>query len=133
MTMKILVGYNGSGPSKRALELAGRCARTATAAVHVVTSMEGGSGERPEDIYKVKKGLEEARNFLEGEGIEYEISELARGLSPGEDLVSYAEENRIDHIFIGIEKRSRVGKLLLGSTAQYIILNAPCPVTTVKP
>ena len=131
--MKILVGYNGSDPSKRALELAGCYAKRAAAAVHVMTSMEGGSGERPDDIQKVKHGLKEARNFLESEGIACEISELARGLSPGEDLVRYAEENRIDHIFIGIEKRSRVGKLILGSTAQYIILNAPCPVTTVKP
>ena len=130
--MKILVGYNGSEPSRLALELAGRHAVAFGADVHVMTSMEGGTGERPEDIQKVKDGLEYARKLLEKQSVGSEIGELARGLSPGEDLVNYAEENGIDHIFIGVGKRSRVGKLLLGSTAQYIILNAACPVTTVK-
>jgi nucleotide-binding universal stress UspA family protein len=31
-----------------------------------------------------------------------------------------------------VEKRSKAQKILLGSTAQYIILKAPCPVLTVK-
>jgi nucleotide-binding universal stress UspA family protein len=35
-------------------------------------------------------------------------------------------------MFVGIEKRSRTQKLLLGSTAQFIILKAKCPVVTVK-
>jgi len=55
-----------------------------------------------------------------------------RGLQPGEDLVQYAEENQIDQIIIGVRQRSKVGKLLFGSTAQYVILEAPCPVVSVK-
>jgi nucleotide-binding universal stress UspA family protein len=57
---------------------------------------------------------------------------LARGSSPGEDLVYFAEENNIDQLFVGVEKKSKTQKMLLGSTAQYVILNAPCPVTAVK-
>ena len=53
-------------------------------------------------------------------------------LEPGEELVQFAVSNRIDEVIIGIRKRSKVGKLLLGSTAQYVILNAPCPVVTTK-
>jgi nucleotide-binding universal stress UspA family protein len=39
---------------------------------------------------------------------------------------------KIDLIFLGIVKKSKVGKLLFGSTAQYVILHAPCPVVTVQ-
>jgi nucleotide-binding universal stress UspA family protein len=35
-------------------------------------------------------------------------------------------------VIIGIVKKSKVGKILFGSTAQYLILNAPCPVLTVR-
>ena len=37
-----------------------------------------------------------------------------------------------DEIIIGLQRKSKVGKLLFGSTAQYIIMNAPCPVVTVR-
>jgi len=39
---------------------------------------------------------------------------------------------KIGEIIIGVRKRSKVGKLLLGSTAQYVVLHAPCPVITIK-
>jgi nucleotide-binding universal stress UspA family protein len=55
-----------------------------------------------------------------------------RGLQAGEDIVLLAEENKVDEIIIGVRRRSKVGKLLFGSTAQYVILNAPCPVVSVK-
>ena len=53
-------------------------------------------------------------------------------MTPGEDMVKYAEENEVDQIFVGIEKKSRTQKLILGSNAQYIILKAPCPVVSVN-
>jgi len=55
-----------------------------------------------------------------------------RGLEAGEDLVQLAEDTGIAEIVIGIKRRSKVGKLLFGSTAQYLILHAPCPVLTIK-
>jgi nucleotide-binding universal stress UspA family protein len=57
---------------------------------------------------------------------------LIRGIAPGEDIVEFANDQKIDEIFIGIVKKSKVGKLLFGSNAQYIILEAPCPVVSVK-
>jgi CheY-like chemotaxis protein len=57
---------------------------------------------------------------------------VSGGLSAGEDLVKFAQENDIDQIFLGIRKKSRAQKAILGSTARHVILKAPCPVTTVK-
>lgn len=130
--MKFLVAYNGSPESKAALDLAIQQASTYNAKVCVITSMEGGHSEKPDDIARVNQALKKVRKQLEEADVDHEVSEMARGLSPGEDVVIFARENSIDHIFVGIEKKSRTRKLLLGSTAQYIILKATCPVTTIK-
>jgi len=130
--MQFLVAYSGSAESKAALKLAADHAKRFTAKVFVITSMEGGHSEKPEDIARVNQELKHVRQQLEDAGLEHEVHEMARGLSPGEDIVRFAKENSIDQIFVGIEKRSRTRKLLLGSTAQYIILKATCPVTTIK-
>lgn len=130
--MTFLVAYNGSKESKAALSLAIKQARVFGAKVVVITSMEGGHSEKPEDIARVSRELESVGRQLQEAGVDHEVQEMARGLSPGEDIVIFAAENRIDQIFVGIEKKSKTRKLLLGSTAQYIILKANCPVTTVK-
>ena len=130
--MQFLVAYSGSDEAKAALRLAADHASLFKAKVFVITSMEGGHSEKPEDIARVNQELRQVRTQLEDAGLEHEVHEIARGLTPGEDIVRFAKENDIDQIFVGIEKRSRTRKLLLGSTAQYIILKAMCPVTTIK-
>jgi nucleotide-binding universal stress UspA family protein len=49
-----------------------------------------------------------------------------------DDLIAVAEETSADFIVIGLRRRSPVGKLILGSNAQRILLDAPCPVLAVK-
>ncbi len=129
---KFLVGYNGSEEAKAALALARTYAEYFGATVLVITSTGGGRGEKPEKIGKAAKDLAYAEQFLKEKGVVCETHQLARGMSPGEDLVSFAEENDIDQIFIGVEKVSRTQKIIVGSNAQYIILKAPCPVVSVR-
>ena len=130
--MKFLVGYNGSVEAKAALSLARDFAKTFSAQVFVMSSLEGGAGEKVEDIAQAEQNLREAKVFFDEQGVECETHQMARGLTPGEDLVRFAEENQIDQIYVGIEKKSRTSKLILGSTAQFVILKAPCPVITTK-
>ncbi len=130
--MKILVGYNGTAPARAALDLALRHARSLGAGIVVVTSAVGGMGESEGDISQMAGILSEARRQVEAAGATCEVRELIRGMSPGEDLVAFAAENAVDLIYVGVEKRSKVQKMILGSNAQYVILNAPCPVMTVK-
>ena len=103
--MKILVGYNGSEVAKAALSQAKSYAKTFDAFVHVVTSLEGGSGEKIEEISAAAENLKFAQDLLERDGIQCKTEQLVRGLTPGEDLVQFANENEIDHLFIGIEKK----------------------------
>jgi nucleotide-binding universal stress UspA family protein len=130
--MKFLVAYTASRESKAALALARDFAKIHGATVVVMTSMEGGKGESPDEIGNAEVELKAACAFVEEAGIACETQHFARGLSPGEDITKFAEDNSIDHIFVGIEKKSKTRKMLLGSTAQYIILKSPCPVTTTK-
>ena len=130
--MNILVGYDGGEEGRLALAMARDAAVFHKAFVHVITSMEGGSAERQADIQKAEKDLAFAKTLLEHANIPCDCQQSVRGMSAGEDLVKFAEENEISHIFLGIRKKSRAQKAILGSTARYVILKAPCPVTTVK-
>jgi nucleotide-binding universal stress UspA family protein len=130
--MKFLVAYNGSEVSRSALALARDFAKIFQARVLVMTSMGGGTAEKLEEIKTAEKELLYAKEFLAEEKIECETHQLARGLAPGEDIVEFAKENEVDQLFVGIEKKSKTQKMLLGSTAQFVILKAHCPVITVK-
>lgn len=130
--MNIVLGYDGSGSSGDVLALAVKYAKAFDAEIDVVTSLEQGTENEINDISKAEKGLEKAKIHFEKEKINCKTHLLIRGMSPGEDLVSFAKEKKADLIIIGIKKRSKVGKLVFGSTAQYVILQAPCPVVSVK-
>jgi nucleotide-binding universal stress UspA family protein len=130
--MKFLVAYNGTKEAEAALALAKTHAKIFEAKLVVISSSEGGKGEKLEDINKIKRDLENIQEDLSKDGIDCDVEQLARGLAPGEDIVFFAEENEVDQIYVGIRKKSRTSKLILGSTAQFIILKAKCPVTSVK-
>ena len=64
--------------------------------------------------------------------VEYEVVDVAVTDSYAEALVALADDTAADMIVIGLRRRSPVGKLVLGSNAQRILLDAPCPVLAVK-
>jgi nucleotide-binding universal stress UspA family protein len=130
--MNILVGYDGSKVAGDAIELAKKYLHAFDGKLHIVTSMQGGPQVPREDFDKAEKDLDFIKGSLKKQDIPCEIRLSVRGLEPGEDLVEYAKENKIDQIILGVRRRSKVGKLLFGSTAQFVILESPCPVLSVK-
>jgi nucleotide-binding universal stress UspA family protein len=130
--MKILVGYDGSNAAKEALKVARRHAQAFNGSVDIVTSMETGTESEQDAIEDAERGLEWAKTLFDEEGVACRTHLLIRGLSPGEDLVQFAREHEIDEIVVGVKRRSRVEKILVGSNAQYVVLQAPCPVVSVK-
>jgi nucleotide-binding universal stress UspA family protein len=130
--MKIMVGYDRSNVAKEALELAKKHAKAFDAKVYVVRSLAQSHEMKLEDIQQAEQQLEEIRRSFRVEGIECKTEAIVSSISPGEDLVQFIKSKEIDEIIIGVKKRSKVGKLLFGSNAQYIILMAPCPVLAVK-
>ena len=130
--MKLIVGYDGSNSAKEALALAARHSKSFNASIDVVTSMETGTADEAEKIRQAEKELKSIESDLNEKGIENNTHLLIRGMRPGEDLVNFAKENGADAIYIGVKRRSKIGKLLFGSNATFIILEAPCPVTLVR-
>jgi len=130
--MKIMVGYDGSNAAKNALNLAKMHAKAFRAKVYILTSMVKGSEKQLEEIRNTEHELEYIKSQIEEEKIPCEIHLLIRGLTPGDDLVQFAKDHGADEIIVGVEKKSKVGKFVFGSNAQYVILEAHCPVVTVK-
>jgi len=130
--MKILVGYDGSKVADDVIKLAHKHAKAFKADIYIVTSLEQGPGLKKEDIDKAESKLEKLRTPFKVDDIPCETQASVSYQSPGEDLVNYTKDKDIDEIIIGVRRRSKVGKLVFGSTAQYVILEAPCPVVAVK-
>ena len=130
--MHILVGYKGNNIGSDLLKLAAGRVRAYGGKVSLVTSLPGGEKTSQEQVREIERNLDSLKNTLEKQGIPCECHLLIRGHHPGEDLLQFAQENAVDEILIGVRSRSKVGKLLFSSTAQFVILHAGCPVTTLK-
>ncbi len=130
--MKILVGYKGTNVGKDLMDIAVKHAKAFDGQILIVTSMVGGDKAEKQKIVDTEKNLEQAKAYFNDFGINSETHLLIRGLEAGEDIVNFAREMKVDEIIIGVRSRSKVGKLIFGSTAQIVILDAHCPVLTVK-
>ena len=114
----IVVGYSSKPEGRAALKRALSEARLREAAVIVLDTSS--DLDAP--------GLAEE---LAASGVSYEIR-TADAHDSAEELIRTAETTDADFIVIGLRRRSPVGKLLLGSNAQRVLLDAACPVLAVK-
>jgi nucleotide-binding universal stress UspA family protein len=128
----IVVGYVPKPEGRAALRRAAEEAQLRGAQLVVVNSHRGGREFDREDALESEADLEEIRRELDAAGVTHEIRQLVRGLDPADDLVNVAAEVGAEIIVIGLRRRSPVGKLILGSNAQRVLLDAPCPVLAVK-
>ena len=128
----IVVGYVPKPEGKAALRRAAEEARLRGMRLVVVNSHRGGREFDSGDAIESEAQLEEVRNQMAGHGVDFDIRQLVRGMDPAEDLVNVAAEVAADMIVIGLRRRSPVGKLILGSNAQRVLLDARCPVLAVK-
>ncbi len=129
--MSIVVGYIPTNEGRAALRNAAAEAERRQARLIVVNSNKAGyTWDEGDD--RLQADFETIKTKLNAAGIEHEMRMLETGKEPAEDLVAVAREEAADVIVIGLRRRSAVGKLLLGSNAQKIFLEADCPVLAVK-
>jgi nucleotide-binding universal stress UspA family protein len=133
--MNILVCLNESMAAGNAVALSKQHAKAFDADVHVVTSFTQRSDVKEKDADKMLKAdalLEKIKQEFSDDGIPCATRLIVNENSPGENILQYAGNNTIDEIIIGVEKTSKVGKVVFGSTAQFVILGATCPVVCIK-
>ena len=130
--MTIVVGYVPRAEGRAALRRAAEEARLRSTRLVVINSNRGGRDLEDDDAIRHEEELARVRAQLDQEGIEHEVRQLVRGMEPAEDLIAVAEETGADFIVIGLRRRTPVGKLIMGSSAQTVLLEADCPVLAVK-
>ncbi|UIP00641.1 universal stress protein [Halobaculum sp. CBA1158] len=91
--------------------------------------LEGVDGT-PTDVARRLEGVRRTATALEAAGVDYEIAGVVG--DPGAEIARLAERVGADRVYVGGRKRSPTGKAVFGSTAQQILLSAPCPVTFVR-
>lgn len=128
----IVVGYVPKPEGEAALERAVEEARLRAAKLVVVNSQRGGKTADYGELAITDEQVEGVRLRLQEAGIEHEVRGLVLGNEPAEDVVGLAEELGAELIVIGLRRRTPVGKLIMGSNAQRILLDASCPVLAVK-
>ena len=128
----VVVGYVPKPEGNAALDRAIDEARLRGSKLVVVNSHRGGQEFDGDAARKAEQDMDAVRARLDEAGVSYDLRQLVRGFEPAEDLISIAEANDAELIVIGLRRRSPVGKLILGSNAQRILLDAHCPVLAVK-
>jgi nucleotide-binding universal stress UspA family protein len=131
--MKIMACYEASEAADKALKLAQKYAKAWNAAIDVVSAVKRKDPPDPVHEKEIEKLFQsQIKKRFDSMDIPYDTHMLIKPFAVGEQLVTFSENRDYEFIFIGISKRSKVGKLLYGSTAQYIILNAPYPVISTN-
>jgi nucleotide-binding universal stress UspA family protein len=128
--MTIIVGYRPTPEGRAALDRAIDEARRSGARLLVINSAERPAGS-PEPI-SAERGVDALSQRLEAAGIGHEIRQLDLDDDPAEAILAGVSDRVADLIVIGLRRRTPVGKLITGSVAQRVLLDADCPVLTVK-
>jgi nucleotide-binding universal stress UspA family protein len=126
----IVVGFTPTPTGRAALVAAAGVARERNQRLIVVNSSRGDALADPG--FAQPADLDWASATLEEAGVEFTIRQSVRGREASEEVLTVLEEAGAELCVIGIRRRTAVGKMLMGSNAHRILMDAPCPVLAVK-
>ena len=127
---KIVVGYTPDKYGRAALEYAAAESELRGLGLLVVNGTKGDA--LVDDRYAAETEMEKVANDLRTLGVDFEVRQFM-GADISDRVVELADEVDATLIVIGIRRRSPVGKLVMGSVAQRILMDSHCPVLAVKP
>lgn len=128
--MTILVAYVPRPEGEAALEKGIEIAKRRQERLVVVNASVGGKQEDP-SLAEVRD-VERVEALLATSGLDAEFKQFVRGQNAVAEIEALVDSLQASVLIIGLRKRSAVGKLILGSVAQELLLSVPCPVLAVK-
>jgi nucleotide-binding universal stress UspA family protein len=130
--MTVVVGFIPTDEGRAALARGIEEARLRQAKLVVVHSTKGGPAFGPDEAMTTRIELDRLRHELADAGVDYDVRDLVVGNDPTDDLASVINETSAELLVIGLRRRSAVGKFVMGSNAQRILLEIDCPILAVK-
>jgi nucleotide-binding universal stress UspA family protein len=136
MFKKLLVAYDGSEDSKKALEIALELSRKFGSEVHLLTIIEqlphyaATIGEVKEALAEITKEIEKRQTLVCEDAREQGV-EIKCRILPGhevEAIIAYAQKGNFDALLLGRKGQSAILHTQSGSTAVQITTHAPCTV-----
>ncbi|MFC7009809.1 universal stress protein [Halalkalicoccus salilacus] len=134
--MVILAAIDRSDRSERVLEEAESLAKAYNNELHVVhvlsigtfVDLEQTNVESKKEVLNMNEVREVATSIAEEiyTNLKYPHEVIGMVGDVEDEIIRYAGEYDVSHIVLGPRKRSPTGKVLFGSVAQQVILNAPC-------
>jgi nucleotide-binding universal stress UspA family protein len=126
----IIVGYVPTPEGVAALDSAIEEARRRGRRLVVVNSSRGESLVDPRFATGAEWDSVERR--LTESGVEHELAQIVESKDAADQILALARDLNAELIVIGLRRRTPVGKFIMGSQAQTILLHAECPVLAVK-
>ena len=128
--MTILVAYVPRPEGQAALDKGIEIAQRRNERLVVVNASPG---DKKEDAsFADVQDFERVQELLENTGLDAEVKQFVRGKNAVEEIEALVESLSASLLIIGMRKRSPVGKLIMGSVAQELLLSVSCPVLAVK-
>ena len=128
--MNVVVGYIPSPEGLAAVDYA--IEQVALAGGRLIVLNTGHHGNYADPAFADPRDLDALDSQLTEQGIEHEVRQPVQGRAAADEILNAAVETKADLIVIGLRPRTPVGKLITGSTAQQVLLDAECPVVAVK-
>jgi nucleotide-binding universal stress UspA family protein len=128
--MTILVAYVPRPEGEAALDKGIEIAKRRDEHLLVVNASPGGGKADPSAVDGTD--VERVQKVLKNSGLNAEFRQLVRGKNAADEIEVLVDSMRVSVLIIGLRKRSAVGKLILGSVAQELLLSVSCPVLAVK-